>query len=338
MSELSRDERAIEAEAAAWVVRLEAGPLAPAEQQAFEAWLETSEQHTAAFALARTAWAELGALSTAPSQTATAPRPAARRRQRRAPPLSQRPVTRRWVWQGLAASVLLATGIGAYRTTDPLAMLRADYRTARGETRNIALPDGSTVQLNTNSAIAVRYGTKRRAVELIAGEASFTVAKAADGNRRAFVVQAAGGEVTALGTRFVVRRQGAKVDVAVLEHRVEVSLGNAAAGSRQSGVLRAMQAVGYSEAWGLGEIRDVDPARDLAWLRGRLIFDRVPLAQVVAELNRYRRERIVVMAPDLAGRRVSAVFRLDDLSTAIDVIAAELGARVVKAPFIVALY
>lgn len=60
--------------------------------------------------------------------------------------------------------------------------------------------------LNTDSAIAVHYGASRREIELLAGEAGFTVAKAADGDGRAFVVQAAGGEVTALGTRFVVRR------------------------------------------------------------------------------------------------------------------------------------
>src|SRR3546814_19731421 len=77
--ELKEDERAIEAEAAAWVVRLDAGPLDPTEQRAFEAWLETSERHAAAFAFARTTWDQLGALHTAPRQAGTLLRSAERR-------------------------------------------------------------------------------------------------------------------------------------------------------------------------------------------------------------------------------------------------------------------
>ncbi|MPZ11431.1 MAG: DUF4880 domain-containing protein [Kiloniellaceae bacterium] len=338
MRELKDNEQAIEAEAAAWVVRLDAGPLDPAEQRAFEAWLERSELHAAAFTLARSTWAELGALHTAPRLAGTSAPLATSPRQRRPAALPPPPVSRRWVWRGLAASVVLAAGYSAYRTADPLVMLHADYRTAPGEMRTITLPDGSTAQLNTDSAIAVRYGASRREVELLAGEAGFTVAKAVEGGGRAFVVQAADGEVTALGTRFVLRRQDARVDVTVIEHRVEISLRDAATGTRQTAVLQAAQAVGYSEADGLGEIRRVDPERELAWLRGRLLFDRVPLSQVVAELNRYRRGRIVIMNPALAGRQVSGVFRLDDLPAVIDVIAVELGARVVEAPFVTALY
>jgi transmembrane sensor len=334
--ELKEDERAIEAEAAAWVVRLDAGPLDPTEQRAFEAWLETSERHAAAFAFARTTWAQLGDPHTARRHAGTLLPLAMRPRQRL--PATPHPVSRRWVWRSLAASVVLTAGFGAYRAADPLVMLRADYRTAPGEMRRVTLPDGSSVQLNTDSAIAVHYGASRREVELLSGEAGFTVAKAADGDGRAFVVQAADGEVTALGTRFVVRRLDARVDVTVVEHRVEVSLRDAATGSRQTAVLKAAQAVGYSEGGRLGEIRRVDPERELAWLRGRLLFDRVPLAQVVAELNRYRRGRIVVINPALAERQVSGVFRLDDLPAAIDVIAAELGAHVVEAPFITTLY
>jgi len=338
MRDFTKCEQTVEAEAAAWVVRLDAGPLDPAVQQAFEAWLEKSETHSAAFALARTTWAELEGLRGAPRGAVTTLLQTAEQRQSVPAPLPRRPVSRRWVWHSLAASVLLAVGLGAYQGADPLIALRADYWTAPGATRTIMLPDGSTVQLNTDSAIALRYGADRRGIELLEGEASFSVAKVANGDRRPFVVSAAGGTIRALGTRFVVHRQDVAVDVTVLDHRVEVSASEGAVIIRPGIILHPAQAVRYDSQSGLGEVRRIDPERATAWLQDRLVFDKMPLAQAVAELNRYRRGRIVIMAPALARRRVSGVFRLDDLHGAIDIIATELGARVVTAPFITALY
>jgi transmembrane sensor len=322
-------EKAIEAEAAAWVVRLEAGPLDEAERQAFEAWLVQSETHAVAFAFARETWADLGRLRRAawrqpnPYQAAQSHLP------------DNRPVSRRWMWQSLAASLVLAAGLGAFYAGD----MRADHRTAPGETRVVALPDGSTAQLNTDTAIALRFDQERREVELLAGEAAFTVARVADAEQRPFVVRAADGRVRALGTRFVVYRRDAVVDVTVLEHRVEIALDGASTAKSNIVVLEAAQAVRYDGASGLGQVRQVDPESAAAWLRGRLVFNQVPLTYAVAELSRYRHGEIIIMNSDLAQRRVSGVFRLDDLDRALGLIAAELDARAVTVPpFITALY
>lgn len=313
VSDPTERERAVEAEAARWAVRLEAGPLGEQEQQDLEAWLRRDEAHAAALAFARETWAELGRLR-APD------RPTAR------PRLHRYALGRRRVWQSLAALLLLTAGIGSFYAEDAATMLRADHRTAPGETRTVALPDGSSVRLNTHSAIAVRFDEERREVELLAGEAAFTVAAAADAGGRPFVVRAAGGRTRALGTRFVVHRQAAAVDVSVLEHSVEVTA------KAKAVVVAAAQAVRYDRELGIGPVRRIDPANAVSWLHGRLIFDRVPLAEAVAELGRYRRERIVIMNPDLAVRRVSGVFRLDDLDGAVEIIAAELGARTATVP------
>ncbi len=229
--------------------------------------------------------------------------------------------------------VLLAAGLGAVQVADPLTALRADHRTAPGEIRAVSLPDGSTAELGSDSAIAVAFDDTRRAVRLLRGEAVFTVAAAAG----AFAVTAAGGEARALGTRFLVRTEDDAADVAVLLHSVAVTPPDTA-GRGEAVVLTEGQAVGYSRT-GLGPVRTVDPARVAAWRRGRIVFDGAPLAKAVAELSRYRRGRILVLDPALAARRVSGVFRIDDIDGAVAMIAAELGARAVALPpFLTALY
>lgn len=330
MSGTGEDQRTVEAEAAAWTVRLDAGPLDEAEQHAFEAWLRRSDMHAESFLFGRTTWEKLGRLRDLP-HGAVAASPARDSRRRLA-------VSRRHLWQGLAASLLAGTGLAAYHATDPVTALRADHRTAVGETRIVTLPDGSILRLNTDSAVALRFDADHREVELLRGEAAFTVARIAEGDRRPFVVRAAGGMIMALGTRFMVRVAEAAVDVTVIEHAVEVSLDGEVAAS-DAVILRASEAVRYDTASGISEVRRLDPERAAAWLRRRLVFDQVPLARAVAELNRYRNGRIVILDSALAGRRVSGVFRLDDLDGAVRLIAAELGARTIAIPpVLTALY
>lgn len=332
-SDSNEREKALDAQAAGWVVRLEAGPLDEAEQQVFEAWLRQSEAHATALAFARETWADLERLQGMDS----------REPDRRGPAQPflphHRPLSRRRMWQSLAASLVLAAGVGAFYFEDTTAALRADYRTSPGETRVVALPDGSTVHLNTDTAIALRFDQGRREIELLAGEAVFTVAKVAAADRRPFVVRAAGGRIRALGTRFIVYRRDAAVDVTVLEHRVEVALGDEITVKPGALVLEAAQSVRYDRVSGLGQVRQIDPENAAAWLRGRLVFDQVPLAQAAAELSRYRHGRIVIVDADLARRRVSGVFRLDDIDGALEIIAAEFGAGIVTVPpFITAVY
>ena len=140
--------------------------------------------------------------------------------------------------------------------------------------------------------------------------AYFVVAASGDGEARPFVVATTKGSARALGTRFTVGHKGESVEVTVVEHAVEVT-----ATSPDGEVARVLvsqgQAVRYRDA-GLGEVRTVNPDHSTAWRRGRLIFDHMPLAEVVAELNRYRRGRIVITDPNLASRQVSGVFSTDD--------------------------
>jgi transmembrane sensor len=235
--------------------------------------------------------------------------------------------------------LIVAAGATYYSGEHLLIALTADHRTAPGEVRTVTLSDGSTADLNTASAIKLRFTDGERRVELLAGEALFSVASAKDDEQRPFTVVTLGGTTRALGTRFLVHRSGNHVTVTDIEHRIEVSVTQTGSGRLEKVVLDPGQAVEYSTASGLGSVVKLDVERAAAWQRGRLLFDRVSLENVIAELNRYRRGTIIVANRDLARRQVSGVFRLDDLDGALNTIVTELGARSAGVPpFMTVIY
>jgi transmembrane sensor len=313
----------LDAEAAAWLVRLEGGPLDAAGREALEAWLAIGPEHPAALVEAREAWNELGRLPPLPPSAAND---------------NPRSPVRRRALGALAASLVVAAGLGALRLGDPVTAFTADHRTGPGERRHVLLPDGSQAELDSGTALALRYDAGRRTVELLEGEAVFTARPAEQAGGRPFVVAAAGGEAEALGTRFLVARRGERTLVSVLEHRVGVAA-PVTDGTPERIVLEAGQQVAYSRQGLLGPAQAVEPDAVAPWRDGRLVFDRLPLAEAVATLNRYRTGRILVLDPALGARRVSGVFNLDQLDGALGIIVAELEARSLQIPpFVTLLY
>jgi transmembrane sensor len=337
VSVLGRQGNGIEATAAQWVVRLGGGPLQGDERHALERWLAEDPAHIAAFDLARATWAELGALKAHPGAlthdlTLVRARPPVRDQQWRR--------VRTGMVRAAAAVALVAVfgGAAAFWAGNPLLALAADYRTAPGETRSVMLADGSTVELDASSALAVHFNGRERRVELLAGQAYFTVAPVRDVETRPFVVGAMNGTAQALGTQFVVDRDSGQAQVTAAEHQVRVSVtspGNA----QRFVILSPGQTVRYDPASGIDSVTQANIGEATAWRHGRLIFDKVPLAAVVTELNRYRRGRIVLATSGLAARRVSGVFETNDLSEALTAITRELGVRTVALPpFVTILY
>lgn len=225
---------AIEAIAADWAVRMAEGSLSAGRQAELENWLAQDPEHRAALDFALSTWSDLGRLRLAPGALLQAPPP------RRARPWPQA--------AALAASLLLAALLGLWWFGDPRLGLLADARTAPGETRLLTLADGSEVELGPDSALAEHYDGRTRRVELLAGRAYFAPLPVAAAGGRPFVVEAAGGSATALGTRFVVDRQDDHVTVTVAEHQVAV----ATAGSEA--VLSPGQAVRYGEEIGRAHV------------------------------------------------------------------------------------
>lgn len=227
---------------------------------------------------------------------------------------------------GVAAAALLLLSIAVVHQY-PVLMLRwqSDYVTVTGERRSIILPDGSTVLMNTASAIALDFENEHRRVTLLDGEAFFDVHH---DPAHPFVVTGHYAEVTVTGTAFSVRAD-ADADVVVLERgRVEVRRTSGMGGAE---TLQPGQMVTASRQ-GLSAIRSTDPTRTLAWRDGRIIFQDRPFGQALADLQRYFDGSVVMVGNRLARRPVSGNYRIDDPEAAIRTLAIAAGASVTRLP------
>lgn len=206
----------------------------------------------------------------------------------------------------LAAALVALAGItGVYWLRAPMAIAR--YVTAVGERQTDVLADGSRVTLNTNSALEVRFTRGRRDVDLQRGEVLFEVAHDAS---RPFVVHTGMGSVTALGTRFEVRRDAGANEavVTLLQGSVAVKQGEA-----QQMLLPNEQAR-LSEQGGI-TVRTIDPAQVDGWVDGWLRFRDATLGEVVAEANRYSVRKLSLADPALAHLRLHGNFHVGDTAS-----------------------
>lgn len=291
------------AEATAWYYRLQADDVTPEEQAAFAAW-------KAAGAAQAQAWDEVILLLGALQVPATRLREQQRQQWRK-------PARRTWrkVVQGVAAALLLGFLIGQTPFID---RWRADYATATGESRSIQLDDGSQLQLNTDTVVQVQLAQGERRVRLLRGEAWFDVAR---DPARPFVVKAGDGWVRVVGTRFSVASDAGQTRVKVAQGKVEVNAGNGPGVFLEPG-----QAVEYA-AGSLAALHLFDPASAFAWRQRQLVFSQQPLAEVVAELNRYWPGQTVLLGDGLRQRKVSGVFEIDKPDAVLKALTHTLGLR-----------
>ncbi|MCW0207998.1 MAG: FecR domain-containing protein, partial [Achromobacter sp.] len=186
--------------------------------------------------------------------------------------------------------------------------------TAHGQRRTVALPDHTSIDLNTDSRAVVRYYADRREVDLEAGEASFSVSADAS---RPFVVRAGLAAVRVTGTRFNVRRREDATEVSVSAGSVEVRAAGWAFWRRETlgpgqGLLATRD--------GLTPAAAVDVAAATAWREGRIVFNNMPLPQAVAELNRYAPFVIRLDGARLARVRVAGTLNVDSPSTLLELL------------------
>ncbi|MEE1924843.1 FecR family protein [Pseudomonas sp. 148P] len=262
-----------------WVVLLTSGDVDPADIAAARAWCAESPAHQQAFVEARRLWQLSGHLQ--------------------APLVRRRPA---WPW-ATAAVLLIALGLGLVRHQ----AWDADYRTAYGEQQRIQLADGSHILLDSDSALDVSLQDNRRAITLRKGEALFEVAH---DPQRPFQVQAGDLSATALGTVYAVRKQDDGVQVTVAQGRVAVNA------EHDTLTLGAGEQVDW-RAGAFQEKHKIDTGKALAWQHGRLVFEMAPLADVLAELQRYRPGYLLIGDDSLRTLKVSGTFRLDRLDDAL---------------------
>lgn len=309
MSEHSTQDLAqLEEQAIERLVHLHSGRASVADRQAFEHWSQRSDAHRAAARSAQALWDDIPQTETARHFVPPAPRRKPRRR----------------LAAALAASLAILVVGGTL--LDPLPALRADHVTAVGERRQLQLQDGSQLWLNSASAVSIDYSPGSRIIHLYKGEALFEVARDAD---RPFIVHAGGGTVRAVGTRFDVDLQGRKTDVVVSEGIVEVASGQQAALRLEAG-----QGVTYQAGQPPGPLRQEDAQASSAWQRGKLIFNRRPLGEVLAKLGRHLPGKLHLTDGALRELRISGVFELDDPQAALRTLEQTQPLRITRLPLL----
>jgi transmembrane sensor len=182
-----------------------------------------------------------------------------------------------------------------------------------GETRTLALGDGSRIVLDTSSRLRVAFTGAARDVELLNGQAHFEVAKDV---RRPFRVRTKSAEVVAVGTMFDVAALPARTTVTLIEGRVKVrTISTTARIEPRIEALAPGQQLDIASDGQLLEKKAVKIESVTAWQRGTIVLDDIPLEEALAALNRYSTTRIVILDPQLQSRRVSGVFRVGDVET-----------------------
>jgi transmembrane sensor len=204
-------------------------------------------------------------------------------------------------WMGATAlSLAVASAVAVtwmwIRSATPM------FATARGEQRSLTLGDGTQVQLNTASRVRVQFDRTTREIELIDGEALFTVAR---DTARPFSVHSGRTIIQALGTQFNVQRKSDRVAVSVLEGRVAV----ADARTHRREILDAGTGVDVLPQGVLAPLKPIDIRRVVAWREKRLVFRADRLDEIVAEFNRYNAEpHFEIGDPAIGAKRFTGIF------------------------------
>lgn len=290
-------EETAEAQAAEWFARLKSLPVSRTTLEHFFDW-QREARHAEAFAAVEQLWSQAGGLAERPAMIA-----ATRAALARAP-------KKRWLaWPLRPAAaalaclllILLTSGV-TYWAMQPAAN---SYATRVGEQSVIALEDGSKMTLDTDTKVVVRFAPDHRDVVLVQGQAYFSVAHDVS---RPFRVLAGDAQVLATGTQFGVRRDGAAVNVTLVEGSVRVTRPDAATtlGAGQQLEIRPDEAA---------IVHRVDASAATAWKSGRIVLDGWTLARAVAEVNRYTVRPVRLEALSLADARLSGTVDVGDTAS-----------------------
>lgn len=308
-------------QAADWIAKLN-GPHGERDRAAFAQWYHADAAHAAAFDRLSALFATAGQIRPAPDAGVSGPR--AVRGAHRWP--------RRYALAaaaaGLMAVVLGFTLLGGRAELPSREELQsAVYAATGGQERLLNLADGSQVLLEPGSALAVTIGRAERRLELERGEGRFTVSRDA----RPFIVGAAGAEIVAHGTQFVVRLGSGGTLVSLIEGRVDVTYPQPGlrAERRQVSLApgeRVVVPVQPTPPGATGISTGADPHAPM------VEFDDVRLAQAVERVNRLSRRSAVSLAEaPLGDLRITGAFRAGDAEGFANGAATALGLEVERA-------
>jgi transmembrane sensor len=287
------------------------------DQIALDARLTRDPKFAQAYRQTQASWDAVGRHATSPELLALREQAIARARQAGA---------RRWSLPGArprnlhkwAAAAAMLIACGTIWQLSPYGYEPGLYKTGVGEQRVVELPDRSRIALDARTNLRVRFSPDARVVQLLEGQAQFSVAK---DPARPFKVEAGTKTIVAVGTVFDVEYVDRQVRVAMVEGKVAVlsrdpsvisaakdpKSGNPSSIELSAGEALAVRADGASTI-----VAKADLEAATAWRQGKVIFRDQSLADAVHRLNRYSRQQVVVDDPALAEMKVSGVFDSGD--------------------------
>lgn len=298
-----QDRNALIAQASEWLARLDAGRADPAE---FEAWRDADPRRAAAFAEVASAWSRLDALRDAEPR--------------------RRPAMTRRAWIGGGVALAASVAGAAYLGQDQL--LRARTVTGVGERRTLALPDGSSVELNTDTEVLWRFDAKRRRLWLERGEVALSIAQDA---LRPFELFTKQGLARLASGQFNARLRPAGLDLIVLAGRAAIQT---AAGQTQAAVEAATDARQALLITASGVAVAAAPEAEVqavqAWRRGEIVFEGQRLAEAVEEYNRYLTRKLVIEDAKVGALRLGGRFLTDNPETFLGALRTTFGLRIIE--------
>ena len=322
MNDSLNHEDPIEEAAADWLA-LRAEGFSSAQKREFARWYRADPRHAAAVARLEATCALLEKMPLVRAELQPVIAFPVTARSGRPVNVSRRNLSPLRVALGIAAALTIAflTVMPFLPPSDSAAQV---FTTSTGGYERVALADGSVIELNAETKVRVTLTPTNRRVELVAGEAHFTVAH---DRARPFIVSAGGVAVRAVGTAFNVRLASTAVEVLVTEGKVSVAEAESVVPSaRLSSASTTYVAANERTLVHLPSLTNTTPSapavekiapatvRDaLSWQERKLAFSETPLSEVVAQFNRRNRVQLMLGDATLAERPVGGTFAADNV-------------------------
>lgn len=301
--------RDIERQAAAWLERREREDWSEKDLAEFEAWIDASVAHRVAYVRVDAAWSRAEWL-------------------KEVHPFAPTVATSR-SWSSLflraAAALALTTALGTGAVYYLARPTDREFSTPVGGHETIAFADGTSVELNTDTAIRARMTTSSRTIWLEKGEAYFQVKH---DPASPFVVVAGDHRIADLGTKFFVRADPGQLEVALVDGRIRFGALDSKAQAHSAMLTPGDVITATASSVYVTKESHMAIARELGWRRGVLEFDKTPLVDAAREFNRYNRKKLIVADPAVASITIDGTFPINNSAAFVRVIRNVLGLRV----------
>jgi transmembrane sensor len=182
------------------------------------------------------------------------------------------------------------------------------YSNVKGQIRRVVLADKSVLRLNGASQVRVVYEDADRRLAIGQAEAALAIRPSPDrpflissGDR---VIEIGDGEINILRET---SPNGAHTEVTIRRGQARIYPVNRAA---EAVATRANQQASWTDGQDRLDLRPVNADNAFAWESHRLAYDKAPLSEVVADLNRYVARPIRIADPSLAGLTYTGVLEL----------------------------